>query len=82
MGLPGLGWVEEGSKGAVLSMEVRCTQLLGHVCLVEWLTHLSPPPPPSVPHALGLPLWTLGHVFLGVCGCIFGLCSLCQLPAP
>lgn len=77
-GLPALGWVEGGSKGAVPSTEARCTRLTVGICPAEGL----PPSLPSVPHALGLPLWTLGDLSLGVRGSILVLRSLCWLPAP
>lgn len=78
MGLPSMGWVEGGSKGAVPSAEVRCTQLLVGAGPGEG----RPPSLPLAPHAGGLPLWALGDLFLGVHGSTLGLCSPCWLPAP
>lgn len=78
LGLPGVGWVAGGSKGAVPSAEVRCTQLPVGACPGEGL----PPSLPSAPHAGGLPLWALGDLFLSVHGSTRGLGSPCWLPAP
>lgn len=70
MGLPGLGWVEGVSKGAVLSMEVRCTQLLVGICLGEGL---PPPHPAACPLCPMLWVCPSGH---------WGICSSASVRAP